>query len=357
MVVPPECSALNDEVDRLTAVTSDWPIEDSGFPKPGLGVLLRQLAEKRAALAACIAQHPRGYQTQVVVRDFSTGGTTLSLPVRGVRWELAPATGLQHVLEVQTVQNQTLAFWGPGSPGPDRSVGMSIHDGPNLLFQGPLFRSGALLALPPGAPEDPAGLIEIGIPNPPPPIQLPRINSMLPGVGAVLSTSPPVTVAAPAPVVTLAAGTDDTPGTATLQLSGTVQLPGPIGPVPIPFRFSVTFTITPSADMNDTTRVCTVAATTPASLTTTAPEPLGSLFALAAQTLGPLLTGRVFQLLQDSALNPAILTGVAAAFGLPALPTGVVVSMRSIVTHPTEVRLFPALGAFGGLFGRLPPFP
>ncbi len=27
MAVPPQCSALNDEVDRLIAVTSDWPIE------------------------------------------------------------------------------------------------------------------------------------------------------------------------------------------------------------------------------------------------------------------------------------------------------------------------------------------
>ena len=146
---------------------------------------------------------------------------------------------------------------------------------------------------------------------------------MLPAVGAVLSTSPPVTVAAPAPAVTLAAGTDDTPGTATLDLSGTVQLPaGPVGSVTIPFRFSVSFTITPSADMNDTTRVCTVAATAPASLTTTAAEPLGSLFALAAQTLTPMLTGGVFEFLQDSVLNPAVLAAVAAAFGLPELPAG-----------------------------------
>jgi hypothetical protein len=158
MAVPPDCSALNEEVDRLAAVTSDWPIEDSGFPQAGLAGTLRRLADKRAALAACIAQHPWGYQTEVIVRDFSTGDATLSLPVRAVLWELAPATGLQHVLEIQAVQDQTLAFWGLGSPGHDRSVGVSVHDAPNLLFQGPLFRSGPLSALPPGAPEDPAGL-------------------------------------------------------------------------------------------------------------------------------------------------------------------------------------------------------
>jgi hypothetical protein len=358
MGVPPQCSALNDEVDQLVAVTSDWPIEDSGMPKPGLAALLRQLAEKQAALAACLAQHHRRYQTQVVVRDFSRGGATLSLPVRGVRWELAPETGRQHVLEIQAVQDQRIWFWGTGDAEPGRSVGVSVHEAPNLLFPGPLFRSGALPALPPGAPQDPAGLVEIGIPNPPPPIQVTAINAMLPAVGAVLSTTPAVTVAAPAPTVTTSAGTDDTPGTATLQLSGTVQVPaGPIGSVMIPFQFSVTFTITPSADMNVVTRVCQVAATAPANLTTTAPEPLGSLFALAAQTLGPMLTARVFEVLQDSVLNPVILTEVAEAFGLAALPAGVVVSMRSIVIHPTEVRLFPVLGAFGGLFSRLPSFP
>jgi hypothetical protein len=358
MAVPPECSALDKEVNQLIDVISDWPIEDSGFPKPGLAVTLHQLADKKATLAACTAQHPLGYRTQVVVRDFSQGGTRLSLPVRGVRWDLAPTGGLQHVLETQSVQDQMISFWGPGSAGSDRSIGVSIHEAPNILFQGPLFRSGAMPALPPGAPENPSGLVEIGIPNPPPPIEVTTINSVLPAVGTVLSTSPPVTVAAPAPTVTLSAGTEETSGTATLRLSGTVQVPGgPIGSVTVPFQFSITFTITPSGDMTAATRVCNLTATIPASLTTTAPEPLGSLFALFAQTLTPMLTGKLLDFMQDSVLNPAILTAVAGAFGLTALPAGVVVSMRSIVVLPTEVRCFPALGAFGGLFSRLPPFP
>jgi hypothetical protein len=358
MTVPPECSALNQEVNQLIEVTSDWPIEDGGLPKPGLAVQLHQLAEKKAALAACVAQHPPGYQTQVIVRDFSTGETTLSPPVRAVRWELAPASGLQHVLEMQAVQGQTISFWGTGAAGPGRSIGVSVHDAPNLLFPGPLFRSGALPALPPGAPGDPAGLIEIAIPRPPAPIQVTTINSMLPGVGTVLSTTPVVTVAAPAPIVSLSADTDDTPGNARLQLNGTVQPPGsPGGSGPIPFQFSVTVTLTPSADMNVPTKVCKVAAVSRPSLTTTASGPLATVFALVAQTLGPLLTDRVFDLLQDSVLNPAVLTAVAGAFGLPALPAGVVVSMRGIVIHSTEVRFFPALGAFGGLPSTLSPFP
>jgi hypothetical protein len=32
MAVPPECSALNQEVNQLIEVTNDWPIEDSGLP-------------------------------------------------------------------------------------------------------------------------------------------------------------------------------------------------------------------------------------------------------------------------------------------------------------------------------------
>jgi hypothetical protein len=181
---------------------------------------------------------------------------------------------------------------------------------------------------------------------------------MLPAVSTVLSTTPVVTVAAPAPTVSLSADTDDTPGTATLQLNGTVQLPGsPVGSGAIPFQFSVTVTLTPSADMNVPTKVCKVAVASRPSLTTTAPEPLASLFALVAQTLDPLLTDRVFDLLQDSVLNPAVLAAVAGAFGLPALPAGVVVSMRGIVIHSTEIRFFPALGAFGGLPSTLSPFP
>jgi hypothetical protein len=354
MAVPPECSGLNQEVNQLIEVTSNWPIEDSGLPKLGLAVQLRQLAEKRGALAACLDQYPSGYHTQVVVRDLSAGGATPFLPVRAVRWELAPASGLQHVLEIQAVHDQTVSFWGTGAAGAERSIGVSVHDAPNLRFPGPMFRSGALSALPPGAPENPAGLIEIGIPKSPPPIQVTTINSMLPAVGAVLSTTPLVTVAAPAPTVTLSADTADTPGTATLQLSGMAQIPGS---VTVPFQFSIAFKVTPSADMNAATTVCEVAATTSPSLTTTAPEPLASLFAAAAQVLAPLLTDTVFSLVQDKVMNPAILTAVAGAFGLPAVPAGVVVSMRSISIHSTEVRFFPALGAFGGLFSKLPPFP
>jgi hypothetical protein len=358
MAVPPECNDLNKEVDQLIEVIDDWPIEDSGFPKPGLAVMLNQLADKKAALDTCIAQHPRGYQTQVVVRDFSTGGSTLSLPVRGIRWDLAPGGGLQHVLEGNSVENQAISFWGTGSATPDRSIGLSFHDAPNILFQGPLFRSGPMPALPAGSPENPAGLIEIVIPNPPPPIDVAPINSVLPAVGTVLSTSPPVSVAAPAPTLTLSsAGSEDTSGTATLQLSGTVQLSdSPIGSVTVPFQFSVTFTITPSGDMNAVTRVCKLTATAPARLTTSAPEPLGSFFSLFAHTLTAMLTDRVFDLIQDSILNPAILRAVAGAFGLTDLPAGVVVSMRRVMILPTGVAFFPALGAFGGLFSGLPRF-
>jgi hypothetical protein len=356
MTVPPECSALDQEVNQLIEVTSDWPIEDSGLLRSGLAVQLHQLADKKAALAACLAQHPLGYQTQVVVRDFSTGETMLFPPVRAVRWELTPASGLQHVLEIQAVQDQTISFWGTGSPGPGRSIGVSVHDAPSPLFPGSLFRSGALPALPPGAPGNPAGLIEIGIPKPPPPIQVTTINSMLPAVGTVLSTTPVVvTVAAPAPTVSLSADTDDAPGTATFQLNGTVELPASSGA--IPFQFSVTVTLAPSSDMNVPAKVCKVAAPSPPSLTSTAPEPLASLFAVVAQTLGPLLTDRVLGLLQDSVLNPAVLAAVAGTFGLHALPAGVVVSMRGITIHSTEVRFFPALGAFGGLPSTLSPSP
>jgi hypothetical protein len=84
---------------------------------------LRRLAEKMAALAACKAQHPQGYQAQVVVDDFSTGEATPFLPVRAVRWELAPASGLQHVLETEAVQDETISFWGPAPRIPtDRSA-------------------------------------------------------------------------------------------------------------------------------------------------------------------------------------------------------------------------------------------
>src|SRR4029453_3605940 len=112
MAVPPECNDLNKGVDQLIEVIDDWPIEDRGFPKPGLRVRLNQLADKKRALCSCIAHPPRGYQTQVVVRDFSAGGSTLSLPVRGIRWDLAPGGGMQHVLEGNSVENQAISFWG-----------------------------------------------------------------------------------------------------------------------------------------------------------------------------------------------------------------------------------------------------
>lgn len=356
MDIHPECRDLHQEVNQLIEMTDSWPIEDSGLPKSGLAGQLQKLAEKRAALDSCVAQHPRGYQTQVVVRDFSPGGASLFLPVRAVLWELAPSTGMQRVLEIEAVQDQTISFWGTGAAASDRSIGLSVHEAPNLRFPGPLFRSGALPALPPGAP-DPAGLIEIGIPKPPPPIQVATINSMLPPVGTVLSTAPIVTVAPPAPTVRLTADADDSPGSATLRLDGTLEMSaGPVGSATIPFQLTVTVRITPSADMNAATSVCRLAATAPASLTTTAPAPWGSLFAGLAQTLAPLLTDSVIGYL-SKILNPAILTAVAGAFGLPALPAGVVVSMRSVAIDSTQVRFFLALGAFGGLFSRLPPFP
>lgn len=350
MDVPPDCRTLDQDVRQLIELTSGWPIEDSGFPKPGLGEQLRALADKEAALAYCIAQHPRGYQTQVVVRDLSTGEAAPLLPVRAVRWDLAPASGLQHVLEIEAVQDEKVSFWGSGAAGPDRSIGVSVHDAPNLQFPGPLFRSGALPALPPSTPENPAGLIEIVIPRSPPPIQGTTINSALPAVGTVLSTSPVVKVVDPPPTVSLTADTEDTPGTATLVLSCTVELP-PAGTVP--FQFSVTFRITPSADMNDATKVARADVTTDATVTTSTTGPIAAVFALTAQTLVTLVRPQVLDYL-NAVLNDAIRAAIAAAFGFPVLPPDVIVSMRRIAVHSTEVSVFPALGAFGGLSSVLP---
>jgi len=348
MGIPAGCQTIADEIDGLEQElqTAQQGVADlTGAEKwqeiQEIGRLVGKIEEKKRDLQECIFRNVPGYETEVAVFDLA-GDTTL--PYVGRLWSL-PRGAVQREVESATVQGRRVSFRTAGSI-PEATIGISIHDGASSPSTGPLFRSGLLASLPPGAPADPAGLIEIGVPAPPAvPISQAMITASLPAPPfSVPGASHPTTVTGL--TVTLGA---PAVGTATLGVDATVTPGFPvIGDLPV--SYTLTFAVAPSINMGATDEVCVVTAPTPGMLSTIAPaQPALS---LVAASIEPELRENVVRTIQ-SAINTTILARTAAALGLTALPSGVVVSMRQVRITPAAVTLLPALGAYGGLLNKI----
>jgi hypothetical protein len=118
---------------------------------------------------------------------------------------------------------------------------------------------------------------------------------------------------------------------------------GTVGLVPYrePFTYSLTFRITPSMNMTNTSEVVVVIPTGPGTLTFTGG--LGWLLnPTLAPNLQPTVTSSVVSGVQ-SAVN-GLIASTAAAAGAPA---GSTVSMARVVITPSGASLTPVVGWFG----------
>jgi hypothetical protein len=349
MSVPAGCQPLADEIDRLEQElqtarqgVADLDGDEKWREIQEIGRLSGVIEEKKRELQECIFRNVPGYETEVVVFDLA--GAT-SLPYVGRIWSL-PTRAVQRELEVATLQGTRVSFRTAGSI-PGATIAISIHDASSSPSTGPLFRSGFLASLPPGAPADPAGLVEIGVPAPPSvAITQAMIDASLPAVPFQMpGADPPTTVTG----LTVTLGSPGA-GSATLAITATVTPGFPIiGNVPV--SYTLTFGVAPSMNLGNTSEVCVVTAPTPGTLS----SPVVSVLPI----LAPILLSAEPQLRQlvvrtiETIINTTILALAAGAVGLTALPSGVVVSMRRVGIGPAVMLLFPALGAYGGLLNKI----
>jgi hypothetical protein len=262
--------------------------------------------------------------------------SAVTLPLTGKLWELSPVINgqgdvrnVQLMNESTSVQSGNISFAdGPSySDRRNHSIGLSIEGAGDT---GPLFRSGPFDSLPPGAPADPRGLIEILVP--------PSVRITTADLAASL---PPLPISLRDGItltgLTLVFGT----GSMTLTATGTKAIP--VLP-PVGFTYTLTFDVVPSFEMWDLTTVFDVVPLGPGIL---APPIVAALAGVLGTTEAEVRL-RVIRTLQR-VLSDSALAAAAAAVGATSLPMGLVLSVRRTVITPSGIAIFPSVGAFGGI--------
>jgi hypothetical protein len=249
----------------------------------------------------------------------------VSLPLAASKWALFPPVG-QAVQEVTSSNAGRIGFIsGPVSFGP--LVGLSLSDG---VMPGPVFRS-----FPTGAlPANPNGGVNLEVPCPKR-FTADELNTMLTGMPVALP--PGVTITTSSLTPSNGALTLSVTGTATGSVGGLV-------PYSEPFRYSLTFTVTPSTDMNNPIDAVVVTPTGPGTLTFT-----GSWGWLLNGTLAPTMEPGLSANVRtgvSSVINSKIAASAADAFP-SGLPQGATISAPRVVITPSGASLTVAVGWFG----------
>jgi hypothetical protein len=328
--IPPECQPIADEIDELQNEIEGLQNSLPGLAGDGkfkelatINRLVTLVIQKKSDLTQCLRQGP-GYETDVTIIDICSP-TTVLLPAEVRMWKLNPAG--QVVDETQSLQSGHIKFSRPGTI-PGWSIGISVQDAPNPTLTGPLFRSGPLSSLPAGAPGNPAGLIEILVPCFTA-VTATTLTARLPATPFKVDQKTTVNS------IMLGLGTGGV--TLTLGLTGAVL--GSI--VTVSFTYTLTFTIVPSFDLNNSAEVCVAVPSGPGTIT--GGGVLG--FLIPPE---PVIRGSIVRIVQ-SLLNNELRALAASSLGFSTLPSGVVLSMRRVVHRPTDILFFPAFGAFGGV--------
>ena len=345
----PECQPIADAISNLS--TQEQNARNAlpaltGIDKwkkmQELGTLRQQIAEQQALLADCEKQHAADLATKVVITDLPGN----SGPNRIARtWQLT--SDGQVVKQTVTVQDGVANLLGILG-GARQSFGITIEETDHPTVNGPDFRSGPLpVAVSPNSP-DPVARIEIVI-----------LDSILITADAITQAAPalPISLSFPAAQVgTLTFSITDLrilvgSGTVSLFASGTASgAPFPF-PTTSPFTMSNTLHIAPAFSMAPSTVVEALAGTVPV---LSMPGFVGSI----VQDLLPLLSSSLVDRAVEpmmSLLNTRILKRVATVLGLPALPSGSVLSIRELVASDEGLTITPVLGAFGTVLSDFLP--
>jgi hypothetical protein len=247
----------------------------------------------------------------------------------------------------QTPQTFSFAL-GPDFQSVSRSIGLSIQDTPGVASdRGWLFRSGSFDTLPTEQIEVVAARTLINQTD---------LDAMLPAVPMVVDTSTTIT----AITAMIASGGIDFTATGT-----STQLPAPVT-----FNFTGTMQLFPSANVALVDEVLDVGFTG-ANITFMGTGNVASAIeaALLNAVNGVILT-KVLPIIRDtlqSRINGSIASSAGRSLPGGTLPTGVVLSVRSVRINgpgaPTPdqpaatIGVRGALGAFGGVLSKLPPPP
>lgn len=286
------------------------------------------------------------------VRVDSVGGLSQQVDVSLILWELFTtidnANRVRHVA-VDNEQISVSVSGGTKTPfsfvrGPD-FLANNNHTISLAAYQsgspGPMFRSGRLDSLPAGAPGNPAALVDVML------VEQQRFT--MADINAMIHT--PMTLPDGNTVTT--ATVTSAPPSRTLTLVAT----GPYGAAT--YTYTLTFTIDPSDDQYDLTRVLHATAIGRGSIVFTA-GPGGGLQAFIDNLFAGLfvgsITNNVIATITTQLNNAAAVAGAAAAAaaGAPGgLPAGVVLGVRRVaVSQNGDLVMTPAIGCFGSLIDR-----
>ncbi|HEX2383471.1 MAG TPA: hypothetical protein VHI95_12590 [Acidimicrobiales bacterium] len=265
---------------------------------------------------ASIGCAPFPYSTNVTLLD-QCG--VVSLPLIATEWQLSP--GSQAVQEVTPSSAGRIGFMSGPSSLTGSSVGVSLANG---VLPGPLFRSGPMTTLPAGSPANPSGRLNVAVPCPS------RFTAaQLATMASGLAPAPPtgMTITSTALV----------PGNGTIML----LLSGTFGPAP--FTYALSFTVSPSTDMNNPAEIVVLTPTGPGTL---AFGGVWGAFLNVQATAMELLLRDSVRVAVQSGVNGLIASSVASGFP-GGLPAGATTSASRIVITPSGVSLTLAVGWFG----------
>lgn len=295
------------------------------------------------------------------VRVSSQTGTPYAGGVELQLWEVSTTydnANRQHIRQVDQERITVSVAGGTSTAfatmdGPSYSA-RNNHDIALSAYQpgmpGPIFRSGRLVDLPPGSPGTPSSLVDT--------MFLDAVRFTTAGINAMIPT--PITLP-DGNVITTATITSAPPGRVL-----TLTASGPYGATT--YTYTLPFTIDPSDDQVDLTRVLEANAAGTPTLTFVA-GPGGGFQAFVDNLFAGLFVGQIANNVLRTitgTLNTSAATAAAAAVAAAGftggLPSGVVLGVRSVgVGSNGDIVMSPAIGTFGSIISAFvsaaPPAP
>ena len=232
---------------------------------------------------------------------------------------------------------------GPSYLSRNHSMAMSAYQSGS---PGPVFRTGQIDTLPTGSPGDPNGMVDV--------MFLDQMRFTMAEINAMIPT--PITL--PDGNIISTATLSSAPPSNELTLVAT----GPYGATT--FTFTMMFTIDPSNDQFDLTKVLQATPSRPGvaggATMTFAAGPGGGAQAFIDNLFVGLfigsISGKVISTVTTK-LNEAAATAAgntAGRFGLTGLPEGIVLGVRVVaVASNGDIVMRPAIGAFGSIVNRI----